>query len=159
MNVCYLGLGSNLRVPQRQLRKAVFALRKTPHSRVTKVSTIYFSEPYGMRGQPTYCNMAIELATTLPPIFLLSYCQRIEHEQLRVRKKHWGSRTLDIDILLYADRLINLPNLIVPHPQMLKRDFVLKPLLEIAPNIRHPNGNRLDTYLSQCATHIKSNDS
>ena len=154
MIVCYLGLGSNLRSPERQLRQALAALQKLPHCALTKTSSVYFSKPYGMRAQPTYCNMVVQLLTTLPPTLLLAYCHKLEKNQLRVRNKRWGSRTLDIDILLYGKQRIHSKLLTIPHPQMFKRDFVLLPILEITSDLHYPGGKRLDSYLSQCVDHV-----
>ena len=85
----------------------------------------------GVRAQPNYCNQVIAIQTTLSAHALLRHCQSIENKQRRIRKRRWGARTLDIDILLYGKHVINTHDLIVPHPEMLKRDFVLMPLLEI----------------------------
>lgn len=134
MTLCYLGLGSNLRSPCRQLRNALSKLRKLPHSVIIAQSKLYATPPWGMRGQPTYSNMVVAIETKLPPLTLLRYCQAIENKQQRLRKIRWGARTLDIDLLLYGTQTITTPILTIPHPRMLVRDFVLIPLLEIAPN-------------------------
>jgi 2-amino-4-hydroxy-6-hydroxymethyldihydropteridine diphosphokinase len=135
MTRCYLGLGSNLRSPTRQLRKALVELRQLPRSVIVATSRIYSTKPWGMRGQPGYANMVIAIETKLPAQTVLTYCQQIEKKQHRVRKVRWGSRTLDIDLLLYGTQTIATPTLTIPHPRMLLRDFVLVPLLEIAPNV------------------------
>lgn len=150
MTRCYLGLGSNLRSPERQIRQAITELRQLPRSVVTLVSSLYFSRPAGMRSQPTYCNMVIAMETSLPARRVLSYCQRIENRHQRLRKKHWGARTLDIDLLLYGKHQINNDVLIVPHPHMIHRDFVLMPLLEISPTTRLPTGEPLESFLAGC---------
>lgn len=134
MTLCYLGLGSNLRCPERQLKQALEKIRTIPQSVIIKRSSIYYSPPWGVKSQPPYCNMVIALQTTLPSLKLLSYCQEIENAQERIRKKRWGARTLDIDLLLFGKQKINHQRLIIPHPQMLKRDFVMIPLLEIYSN-------------------------
>ncbi|GGI75845.1 2-amino-4-hydroxy-6-hydroxymethyldihydropteridine diphosphokinase [Legionella impletisoli] len=131
MNTCFLALGSNLKHPERQLRQAVKALRGLPKTVVTQQSRLYVTEPLGSAFQPGYCNQVIKLFTNLPPLELLSYCQAIELKQKRVRKRRWGPRTLDIDILLYGDQTLNTANLTLPHPELYHRDFVLIPLLEI----------------------------
>lgn len=128
---CYLGLGSNLRGPKRQLNQAIAALRALPRSTIKKKSSVYRSVPMGVRAQPNYCNQVIAIQTTLPAHALLHHCQAIEKKQQRIRKRHWGARTLDIDILLYGSQMIHTRDLTIPHPQMLKRDFVLIPLLEV----------------------------
>ncbi len=156
MTTCYLGLGSNLRSPERQIRQAVNELHQLPRSLITQVSSLYFSKPSGARAQPTYCNMVVELHTSLPARVLLRLCQQIENRHQRLRKKRWGARTLDIDVLLYGEKRINNKDLVVPHPQMTHRDFVLQPLLEIAPTARLPAGELLVSYLKDCAVHLLS---
>ena len=128
---CYLGLGSNLRGPKRQLSRAIASLRTLPRSTIIQQSRVFHSLPIGVRAQPPYCNQVIAIQTTLPAHTLLRHCQSIEKKQQRIRKRRWGARTLDIDLLLYGQHVINTHDLMVPHPEMLKRDFVLIPLLEI----------------------------
>ena len=154
MTLCYLGLGSNLRSPQRQLRQAVSLIRNIPQTAMIKQSPLYASRPYGVPSQPRYTNMVVALHTKLPPRQLLSYCQGIEHQQQRVRKKHWGARTIDIDILLYGHLILTTHSLTIPHPHMLKRDFVLQPLLAIAPKQRMPDGTLCSTHLHNCAPYV-----
>lgn len=151
---CYLGLGSNLGTPQRQLRQALLSLASLPRSVIVAKSSIYTSKAYGLRAHPPYCNMVIEIFTSLSARDLLHYCQNIEKKHQRVRKKHWGSRTLDIDLLLYGECTIGQPDLKVPHPEMIKRDFVIVPLLEICPAAQLPNGNFLSSYLKYCETYL-----
>lgn len=157
MTRCYLGLGSNLRSPTRQLRQAVATLRLLPRSTVIKLSRIYVSKPLGVRAQPAYCNMVISLQTSLPAKSLLYHCQLIENKQQRTRKLHWGARTLDIDLLLYGNQVIGMRDLIVPHPHMLTRDFVLIPLLEIEPSVRMPSGQLINRHLTSCEKHVYLN--
>jgi 2-amino-4-hydroxy-6-hydroxymethyldihydropteridine diphosphokinase len=145
--ICYLGLGSNLASPRQQLYRAIQECRKIPSSSVTKISTIYLSKPLGIKAQPLYYNLVIELQTSLAPQQLLKACQKIETKHHRRRKQHWGSRTLDIDLLLFANLTMHTPQLTIPHPQMLQRDFVIIPLLEIAPNITMPNGQAVNEAL------------
>ncbi len=154
MTCCYLGLGSNLRSPERQLRQAFHQLLKLPQSIITAQSRIYRSLPYGVSSQPPYANAVIALQTSLSAQQLLHCCQRIEKQHQRLRKKHWGARTLDIDILLYGQQVINSHDLSIPHKEMLKRDFVLVPLLDIAPLASLPNGEPIETYLKHCETHL-----
>ncbi len=154
MTLCYLGLGSNLRSPARQLRQALLQLRKLPRTVVTHQSKFYFSKACGVQMQPRYCNMVITIHTTLSPQQLLHHCQQIETNHQRSRKKHWAARTLDIDLLLFGERIINHPNLTVPHPEMIKRDFVLVPLLEIFPTAHLPSGKPLAAYLNHCDTYL-----
>ena len=156
MTLCYLGLGSNLRSPKRELWQAINRLDKLPRTVITHISSVYNSQPYGVPSQPNYCNMVIAIHTTLPAMRLLRYCQLIEKKHQRIRKVHWGARTLDIDLLLYGKQVINQRELTIPHPQMLKRDFVLAPLLEITPAALLPNGEPIFSYLKYCKTHILS---
>ncbi len=135
---CYLGLGSNLNTPIRQLQLAISALKKLPHSHVVQVSDLSYTQPLGTSFQPMYCNAVLALDTTLSPLQLLNYCQLIEQQQGRIRKKRWGSRTLDIDLLLYGDIKMQHKRLTLPHPGMLNRDFVMKPLANI---MAHLNTN------------------
>ncbi|MDI9818884.1 MULTISPECIES: 2-amino-4-hydroxy-6-hydroxymethyldihydropteridine diphosphokinase [unclassified Legionella] len=132
MNRCYLSLGSNLKSPERQLRQAIASLRKLPSTHIIKVATFYHNKAWGRRNLPDFCNTVILLQTTLKPQYLLSICQRIERAHGRVRKVRWGSRTLDIDILLFGNLKVRSPKLTLPHPALHLRDFVLIPLLEIA---------------------------
>ena len=154
MTACYLGLGSNLRSPERQLRQAINKLQKLPRSVVTKISSLYFSKPCGIRHQPPYCNMVIGIHTSLTAKDLLNQCHRIEKNQQRGRKRRWGARTLDIDLLLYGEHVINTADLIIPHPRMTQRDFVLAPLLEIAPSVMLPSGEPIASFLANCETFL-----
>lgn len=131
MTCCYLGLGSNIKSPQRQLQIAIAALRKLPKSTITDISSTYLTTPVGIKAQPMFYNIVVALKTSLPPHSLLKYCQAIELNQQRLRKKRWGARTIDIDILIYGNQIINTKTLCVPHPRMFERYFVLDPLLEI----------------------------
>lgn len=129
---CYLGLGSNLKSPERQLRQALTKIKKLPRCSLTQISSVYTNPAVGLKAQPNFCNMVVSLKTSLPPEKLLQYCQAIELKHQRIRKKKWGARTLDIDLLLYGDQKIHTPFLTIPHPQMLNRDFVMIPLLELS---------------------------
>ncbi|MDP3560932.1 MAG: 2-amino-4-hydroxy-6-hydroxymethyldihydropteridine diphosphokinase [Legionellaceae bacterium] len=147
MSLCYLGLGSNLKSPKRQLNQAIATLRTLPKSIIIDISTVYFNPPIGVRAQPMFYNLVIALQTSLPPAHLLNFCKKIEQKQRRICKKKWGPRTIDIDILLYGNQIIQTPSLTIPHPEMLQRDFVLIPLLELSPEISLPNGIELNTYM------------
>lgn len=149
MVLCYLALGSNLRCPQRQLNRALLHLRKIPRSYLRDQSHIYLSRPLGVRAQPDFLNSVVALETNLPPHKLLHYCKQIEQKHRRVHKRVWGARTLDIDILLFGQLQIETPQLTIPHPELLNRDFVLLPLLELAPKLRLPNGEYLAHYVAK----------
>ena len=135
MNLVYLWLGSNLSNPLRQLNQAIEALHALPRSLFVSHTTITRTNPWGgVRAQPDYYNSIAVLLTALPPKDLLFYCQRIELSQGRIRRVRWGARTLDIDILIYEKQKIHSNQLVLPHPQIQSRDFVLNPLREICPN-------------------------
>lgn len=130
---CYLGLGSNLKTPKRQIRNALYALKKLPKTVLIQTSKLESTKPLGLGYQPQYCNTVVELQTKLSPKALHQYCIQIEEKQKRVRKKRWASRTLDIDLLIYGTRKIRSKRLIIPHPRILERTFVHKPLFELNP--------------------------
>lgn len=130
--VCYLGLGSNLRTPKRQLHTALRKLKKLPHTVLTRTSQVESTKPLSRGYQPQYCNLVVELKTALPPRKLHQYCIQIEKEQGRTRKKRWASRTLDIDILLYGQRTSRSKQLTLPHPRICERSFVYQPLLKLS---------------------------
>lgn len=132
MERVYTGLGSNLDEPQEQLRSAINALRELPGTTVVAVSAFYSSESLSP-GQPRYTNAVAALDTALAPLELLDSLQAIEAAQGRERKERWGPRTLDLDILLYGDQVIDIPRLKVPHYHMQARAFVLYPLAELVP--------------------------
>lgn len=152
MERVYLGLGSNLAEPLRQLRDALAAIAELPHSRLAAVSSFYASDPLGPPDQPRYVNAVAALDTDLAPLELLDALQRIEREQGRVRKaERWGPRTLDLDILLFGERLLAEERLTVPHYHMHARAFVLYPLAEIAPaDLQLPDGRSLPALLAAC---------
>ncbi len=137
-HTAYLGIGSNLGDRERYLDMAVEQLGRDDSINVKKISTFINTEPYGPVEQPDFLNGVLEIETYLSPMELLLVCQDIEQEAGRERIIHWGPRTLDIDILLYDDEIINLPDLRIPHGEMHKRYFVIKPLAEIAPHVMHP---------------------
>ena len=134
----FLGLGSNLGDREGYLDTAVDELAKDSAINVIKVSSYIETEPYGPVDQPDFMNGVCEIETYLEPDELLDIIHDIEAEAGRERIIHWGPRTLDIDILLFDDVIMNTETLTIPHPEMHKRAFVLKPLVEIAPNIYHP---------------------
>lgn len=137
MKLCstvYVGLGSNLSNPPVQLRLALKALSILPLTRLQKVSRFYRTRPLGRAWQPGYLNAVAQLTTGLQPLRLLDKLQAIELRQGRIRSGHrWGPRTLDLDILLFGDRQMAHPRLRIPHYDLARRDFVVLPLLEIAP--------------------------
>ena len=138
----YLGLGSNLGDRRATLQRALELLAAEPGIRVEASSRVWETEPVGP-PQPRYLNAAIRLVTELEPIDLLQACRRVEAALGRVRLERWGPRTLDVDVLLYDDRVVDEPDLQVPHPRMHERAFVLAPLLELEPDPMLPGGRRL----------------
>ncbi|MFL5731995.1 MAG: 2-amino-4-hydroxy-6-hydroxymethyldihydropteridine diphosphokinase [Chloroflexia bacterium] len=139
----YLGLGSNMRDRWGHLRAGVEAVGRLAGTRVVRESPVYESEPWGPVDQPNYLNMVVEVATELEPEELLGLCKEIEKVEGRVPGVRWGQRPLDIDILLYGDRRIETGTLTVPHPRMWERAFVLRPLADIAPDLRGPGGKAI----------------
>ncbi len=149
----FLGLGSNLAAPESQLKQAFDALASLPDSQVLAHSSLYFSKPLGPQDQPDYVNAAVLLSTSLSPTALLDACQSLEQQQGRERLRHWGERTLDIDILLYDELELTSERLILPHPQAHLRDFVLLPLQELqADLVLHNQG--LTHWLGQCPSFV-----
>lgn len=131
MNPCYLALGSNQKNPERQLRQAMKSIHNLPKTSLIKTSRLSWTKAWGLQTQQDFCNAVVEIRTSLPPHRLLKNCQAIEKRQGRIRKKRWGPRTLDIDIILYANRTIKNKTLTIPHPHLLARHFVISPLLSI----------------------------
>ncbi|MDO9423821.1 MAG: 2-amino-4-hydroxy-6-hydroxymethyldihydropteridine diphosphokinase [Methylobacter sp.] len=149
--VAYIGLGSNLANPVEQIQAARTAITQITGVQELAFSSLYCSAPMGPQDQPDYVNAVIGIKTDLPPIDLLRCLQRIENDQGRVRKsERWGARTLDLDILIYGDQMIELPDLTVPHVGIAERAFVLYPLYEIAPQLQVPGKGAIADLLEQC---------
>ena len=151
--LAFVGLGSNLERPARQLRVALGELGDLPGTQLIRHSPLYRSAPLGPAGQPDYVNAVALLQTTLDAFALLDALQAIEQRHGRVRGVHWGPRTLDLDLLLYGDQEIDSPRLRVPHPQMHRRAFVLVPLHDIAPGLDLPGLGPLVDYLPAASGH------
>lgn len=151
MTLAYIAIGSNLASPLEQVNAAITALGEIPYSQIVARSAFYRTPPLGPQDQPDYLNAAVALDTTLDAEALLDHTQRIELAQGRVRKaERWGPRTLDLDIMLFGDEVINTPRLTVPHYDMHNRGFMLWPLFEIAPEVLFPDGTPLACVLTQC---------
>ncbi|PRO64414.1 2-amino-4-hydroxy-6-hydroxymethyldihydropteridine diphosphokinase [Alkalicoccus urumqiensis] len=131
----FIGLGANIGDPVTQLEEALELLDKHADIDVVRVSSFYQTAPVGVLDQPDFTNACCEISTSLQPLDLLSFLQEVEQELGRIREKRWGPRTLDLDILLFGEENIKLESLIVPHPRMHERAFVIVPLAEIAPDI------------------------
>ena len=134
----FLSIGSNLGDREGYLDMAIEEIDRDASVEIKKISSIIETEPYGPVEQPNFLNGVIELETYLDPDEFLSVICDIENEAGRERIIHWGPRTLDIDIIMFDDMIINTDSLIIPHPEMQNREFVLKPMAEIAPHIIHP---------------------
>jgi 2-amino-4-hydroxy-6-hydroxymethyldihydropteridine diphosphokinase len=136
MITTYIGLGSNLNNPLKQIEKALEALSLLPATQLTASSNIYTTSPIGFVDQPDFLNAVCCLETTLTPESLLEHLLIIERSQLRVRgNEKNGPRTLDLDILIYGDETISTDSLKIPHPRLTERAFVMVPLMEIAPDL------------------------
>lgn len=139
---CYLGLGSNISDRGANLAEALRRLGRVPTVEIAKTSSIYETAPVGPQNQPDFFNQVVQAKVTCRARRLLEHVQGIEQEMGRVRTRRWGERIIDIDILLYGDETIEEPDLQIPHPRMLARQFVLVPLAEIAPDLLLPDGRR-----------------
>lgn len=137
-HTAYIALGSNIGDSEAYLKEAIDKLDHLSTSRVEKVSSFLVTAPYGVTDQPDFLNGCLKLQTLLYPEELLQELNRIEQEAGRERIIHWGPRTLDLDIIFYDDLICEEDDLCIPHIEMHKRCFVLKPLEEIAPYKRHP---------------------
>lgn len=146
----YIGLGSNLEDPEVQVRRAFDELDEIPRTRCLSRSRLYISRPIGPDDQPDYINAAAGLLTNLDAYSLLEMLQRIEQMHHRVRGKRWGPRTLDLDLLLFADQVIETPDLTIPHPSMHRRLFVLLPLRDITPDLMVPGRGELSALIEAC---------
>ncbi|MDX1573296.1 MAG: 2-amino-4-hydroxy-6-hydroxymethyldihydropteridine diphosphokinase [Methylophaga sp.] len=148
--LAYIGLGSNLEAPTEQIKTALIDLQSLPATKLLKTSSLYASPPMGPQDQPDYINAVALLDTTLPAHDLLDTLHAIEQQHGRQRKRHWGERTLDLDILLYGQQMIEDERLSVPHPGLNQRAFVVYPLLEIAGDILIPGQGNLQAIASRC---------
>lgn len=141
----YLGLGSNLGDRIGHLDAALQAIAALPGTELVQQSPVYETPPMGPQDQDAYLNQAAHIRTTLEPVALIEASQAIERETGRAdpeRRRHWGPREIDIDVLLFDDRVIDMPDLKVPHPGMAERWFVLRPLADLAPDALHPLLNK-----------------
>ena len=132
MTTCYLGIGSNLGNRRKNIRLAIEKINALKETRVVKPSRIIETEPVGgPAGQGKFLNAALKIRTKLPPLILLKKLKTIEKELGRKKTVRNGPRTIDLDILFYGDKIINKKNLVIPHPRIFEREFVIKPLSEI----------------------------
>lgn len=150
MTQIYLGLGSNLDTPIEQLRATRLAISNVKGISEIAFSSLYRSPPMGSQNQPDYVNAVMAIETNLLPLELLAVTQNVENEHGRIRTERWGARTLDIDILLFGDEVLDLPDLIVPHYGMTERAFVLYPMFEISPDLVIPTHGKLADLVARC---------
>ena len=154
MTLAYIAIGSNLASPLEQVNAAVQALGEIPQSKIVAVSSFYRTPPLGPQDQPDYLNAAVVLETALDAETLLDNTQRIELQQGRVRKaERWGPRTLDLDIMLFGDEVINTERLTVPHYDMKNREFVIVPLNDIAQDLVLPEGKKVADLVKAFENH------
>ena len=144
----YLGLGGNLGDPPATFRKAIG--QTSDFAQIIGVSKLYRSKPYGFSDQPDFYNAAARISTDLTPIDLLARLQEVEQKLGKKVIRENGPRVIDLDLLLYGDETLNLPDLQLPHPGILQRDFVLRPLHDLNPSLCHPSWQKqtLETALS-----------
>lgn len=145
----YLGVGSNLDQPIKQIETALAAIDALPQTHLKQSSRLYGSKPLGPQDQPDFVNAVCCIETALSPQALLEALQHIEQTQGRIKKRHWGERCIDLDILLYDDWQISDTHLQVPHREIAERDFVLVPLAEISPGLLIPGKGPVEGLISQ----------
>lgn len=146
----YIGLGSNLDEPVKQIRTAIAELKTIEKTTFVNSSSLYKSPPMGPQDQPDYINAVAQCDTELSPLEFLAALQALEQQHGRIRNRHWGERTLDLDLLLYGQDIVDLPQLQVPHPGIAERAFVLYPLAEIAADLRLPKFGEVNELLANC---------
>ncbi|PIW44762.1 MAG: 2-amino-4-hydroxy-6-hydroxymethyldihydropteridine diphosphokinase [Zetaproteobacteria bacterium CG12_big_fil_rev_8_21_14_0_65_54_13] len=154
MKHAFIALGGNIGEVAITFNSARVEIAALPHTTVTASSLLFRTPPLGPPGQPDYYNAVIAITTGLAPLALLDALQSIEHRHGRVRTVRWGARTLDLDIIAIATEIIALPRLSIPHPLMHTRQFVLRPLCDIAPEWHHPQlGEPASSLLADLLRH------
>lgn len=150
--LCFIGLGSNLDEPVNQIKAALQYLHHSANTKVLKCSSCYQSKPLGPQNQDHFVNAVVQIETRLNPLELLDLLNEIEDQQGRKRNvQRWGPRTIDLDLLLFAQQTLTSPRLTIPHPEMENRVFVLIPLNEIAPELILPSQKKVSTLAENCA--------
>jgi 2-amino-4-hydroxy-6-hydroxymethyldihydropteridine diphosphokinase len=151
VTIAFVGLGSNLDDPREQVTAALVELSALPQTRLLQASSLYRSSPVGYASQPDFVNAAAKLDTSLEAMRLLEALQAIEARHGRRRSFPNAPRTLDLDLLLYADRKLDTAELTLPHPRLHERAFVLKPLLELEPELRIPGRGEVRALVAASA--------
>lgn len=152
----WIGLGSNLENPVKQVSDALIELANLPNTHLLKASSLWQSKPFGPQDQPDFINAVAELATDLEPLMLLTHLQAIETLHQRKRERHWGPRTLDLDILLYDKLVLTDEKLTLPHPGIAQRAFVLCPLAELNENLLIPSLGTVKQLIQQLGKEASS---
>jgi len=147
----YVGLGSNMGDKEKNLAQAIYQIEQIEKIIVTRKSSLYITSPWGKTDQDEFLNQVIEIETELTPLELLDVLQKIEIKLGRLRNGKWGPRVIDLDILLFGEETIALHELVVPHPHLYARLFVLVPLQEIAPQLVFPDGKGIGEVLARAA--------
>ncbi|EKD92264.1 MAG: hypothetical protein ACD_29C00094G0002 [uncultured bacterium] len=148
--IAYIGLGSNLNHPMKQIQIALEHIKQLPKTRLLNLSSLYETKPIGPQNQPDFINQVVAIKTTLTALALLKALKSIENTMGRIHLEKWGPRIIDCDILLYGDAVINSDMLTVPHAGLTKRAFVLYLLKEIAPDLVLPSGQTVQSLLQRC---------
>ncbi|CAH9018850.1 2-amino-4-hydroxy-6-hydroxymethyldihydropteridine diphosphokinase [Candidatus Nitrosacidococcus sp. I8] len=146
----YIGLGGNLDCPKSHISQGLIELNHLPNTKYIICSSFYQSKPMGPQDQPDYINAVAKIITMLTPENLLLCLQQIEKNHQRIKTRHWGERTLDLDILLYEDIQLKTVRLTIPHPRMHERGFVMYPLEEIAPHLIIPSMGHIRELIPHC---------
>ena len=147
----YVGLGSNLGDRVANLEAAMERLAQEPGVRLLRRSAVYETEPVGVLDQPWFANAVVEIESELRPRELLAVLKGIERDLGRRPTRRWGERLIDLDLLLYGDERVDEPDLVVPHPELWRRLFVLVPLAELAPALRAPDGRSIREVIASLA--------
>jgi 2-amino-4-hydroxy-6-hydroxymethyldihydropteridine diphosphokinase len=151
--LAYIGIGSNLDDPERQVRAAIDALGRLPRSTLVGASRLFRTEPWGRADQPVFVNAAAAISTDLAPRELLEALLAIERAHGRTRDgERWGPRVIDLDILVYGDAKLDEPGLHVPHPRLAERAFALLPLADLAPDLEIPGQGRVGALVERIDT-------
>lgn len=148
----FIALGANLGEPLAQLDAAVQYLDAHPQITCLSMSRVYQSQPHGPQDQPDFTNAALLVRTTLTPLNLLTVMQAIEASLGRVRQRHWGERTIDLDLILYDNIIMQTPTLTLPHPLAHRREFVIQPLYDLDATLVIPNYGKVATLLKKLPT-------